>query len=72
MAEKPLGPKAQAYLRVWEAYIKAPRQERDEMLVRDLCDAALDELVKGTTVDVDRQRPCDRRRSAWARQARGR
>ncbi len=43
------GPSAvERYLLAWEEYLRAPPHERDQMLVRDLCNAALDELVAGS------------------------
>ncbi len=44
------GPSAvKRYLLAWEEYRQAPVHERDQMLVRDLCNAALDELLARTT-----------------------
>ncbi len=43
------GPSAvERYLLAWDEYLRAPVHERDHMLVRDLCNAALDELVAGS------------------------
>ncbi len=40
------GPSAvERYLLAWDEYRQAPPHERDQMLVRDLCNAALDELL---------------------------
>ena len=41
------GPSSAAarYLMAFDAYLQAPREERDQMLVRDLCNDALDELL---------------------------
>ena len=40
-----LSPTATSYIRTFEAYLAAPVGERDQMLVRDLCNEALDELL---------------------------
>jgi DNA-binding CsgD family transcriptional regulator len=40
-----LPPAAAAYMRAWDAYVRAPLAERDHMLVRELCTLALEELV---------------------------
>jgi hypothetical protein len=46
LADRGRLPKAAfAYLRAFDAYLKTPRDRRDHMLVRELCDAALNELL---------------------------
>lgn len=40
-----LSPAALEYVKAFEAYIFAPRDCRDEIRMRELCDAALDELL---------------------------
>lgn len=40
-----LSPVAYSYIRAFDAYLAAPADERDQMLVRDLCNEALDELL---------------------------
>lgn len=41
----PMPPAAAAYITAFDAYLTAPRDERDQQLIRELCDAALDELI---------------------------
>lgn len=43
-----LSPAALEYVKAFEAYIFAPRDGRDEARMRELCDAALDELLDQT------------------------
>jgi len=47
--EKKLPPAAHAFLAAHDAYLAAPRDERDQGLVRELCDHALEELVAPTS-----------------------
>ena len=42
-----LPPAAFRYLKAFDAYMAAPVHERDQMLVRDLCNDALEELLNG-------------------------
>ncbi len=46
--EMRLPPAALAYVRAFHAYLLAPADLRDQLLVRELCDEALAELLDGT------------------------
>ena len=42
---RPLTLAQTSFLAVFEAYLAAPREERDQMLVGELCRRALDDLI---------------------------
>lgn len=46
-ARPAMPPAAAAYIRAFEEYLEAPRDQRDQWRVRQLCDDALAELLAG-------------------------
>lgn len=61
MADTPLTPAARAYSAAFDAYLAAPADGRDDQLVRDLCDDALEEAAPGACgrTTKDRRRIAD-------------
>lgn len=59
-----LTPAQQAYLAAFDAYLNAPRRERDNQFVNDLCMQALDDLLNEGLMEpcVERGRVRFRRR----------